>query len=303
MLRHLPHLALHNHRIRCPQRNPLQMPHRKPLVNSVDPECRLTSSGRASSLPTTAIAAGSRRNKRSSPMLLYIDPKTEAVQHCSRTPFPPCPCRIPPCRYPRTGTQILPVEPKRPYTTAFLLQKRLPDPFTLRRRRRHPNPRRDPHTPSTHRRNPICRTAMLHHPPVAISGRQHRTQCLIKLLVHAARLIDQNQRQFREPAYRGFRLGSPTMRDPFGNSSEIALSPSPLAFRPSCPIISAAFRTNSALCCAVGLDTSTRLPGLLIAGMNRLHRRYRRFAPLPRTISKSRASPPTAAPAPASHLA
>ncbi len=55
--------------------------------------------------------------------------------------------------------------------------------------------------------------------------------------------------------------GSPTIRDPFPNASEISLSPSPRTFIPSFPASPSAFRIHSALCRAVGLATSTRLPG------------------------------------------
>ena len=53
--------------------------------------------------------------------------------------------------------------------------------------------------------------------------------------------------------------GSPTIRDPFGNASEISLSPSPFGRIPSRSRNSEAFRTNSPLCLAVGLTTRVRL--------------------------------------------
>jgi len=55
--------------------------------------------------------------------------------------------------------------------------------------------------------------------------------------------------------------GSPTILDPFGKTSEIALLPSPFTGNPSAATISAAFRTNSPDCRYVGLATSTRLFG------------------------------------------
>jgi hypothetical protein len=55
--------------------------------------------------------------------------------------------------------------------------------------------------------------------------------------------------------------GSPTIRDRFGNSSEIPLSPSPFTRIPSRLANPAAFRTNSPLCRALGLTTSVRLSG------------------------------------------
>jgi hypothetical protein len=55
--------------------------------------------------------------------------------------------------------------------------------------------------------------------------------------------------------------GSPTIRDWFGNSSEIVLSPSPFARIPSRLANPAAFLTNSPLCRALGVTTSVRLAG------------------------------------------
>ena len=54
--------------------------------------------------------------------------------------------------------------------------------------------------------------------------------------------------------------GSPTIRDPFGNASDILLSPSPRGVIPSRFTNSAVFRKNSALCRSEGLATSTSDP-------------------------------------------
>ena len=96
--------------------------------------------------------------------------------------------------------------------------------------------------------------------------------------------------------------GSPTIRDPFGSTSEISLSPSPSRLIPSIGTMSAAFRTNSPDCRYDGLATSTRLFG-------RVNARCTAFAaaivdlPHCRVQFRIPASPPTAALPPASHPA
>src|ERR1019366_5013883 len=59
--------------------------------------------------------------------------------------------------------------------------------------------------------------------------------------------------------------GSPTIRDPFGNSSEISLSPSPFGRIPSSRANPVAFRRNSPLCRPLGLTTTVRLPAVWVA--------------------------------------
>jgi hypothetical protein len=57
--------------------------------------------------------------------------------------------------------------------------------------------------------------------------------------------------------------GNPTILDPFGSSSETALSPSPRGAIPTRLTIPFAFRIHSADCRLLGLETSTRHPGLV----------------------------------------
>ena len=59
--------------------------------------------------------------------------------------------------------------------------------------------------------------------------------------------------------------GSPTIRDPFGNTSDISLSPSPFGRIPSFRTNPAAFRRNSPVCRALGLTTSVRLSASVAA--------------------------------------
>src|ERR1035437_11020571 len=56
-----------------------------------------------------------------------------------------------------------------------------------------------------------------------------------------------------------------TIRDPFGNSSEISLSPSPFGRIPSSRANPVAFRRNSPLCRPLGLTTTVRLPAVWYA--------------------------------------
>ena len=78
--------------------------------------------------------------------------------------------------------------------------------------------------------------------------------------------------------------GSPTIREPLGNCSDMSLVPSPFVRIPSRRANPAAFRTNSPLCRPLGLTTSDQALLPVYRLVDRLGRRDRRFPPLPRAV-------------------
>ena len=95
--------------------------------------------------------------------------------------------------------------------------------------------------------------------------------------------------------------GSPTIRDPFGSSSELALSPSPRGVIPSRRQHPRAFRKNSALCRSHGLATSTSASPAAYKPDEPPSPPPQSTSPTAANNSKSRASKSKAALPPASH--